>query len=230
MALSNKDSQQSLLGWKVNMKAKIGCTFLDFFGRWALVLLVVSSIASGFADSVTSGGDLSLSARSRSRALSKKGRSSRAASAALPSCPPAGRTPIKQSLPGTGHHKVLLSWNASSRSAQPKSSVVGYCLYRSKKQYAAKQNPTCSDCEQINRTPVIRTSCVDDLVQDNAKYYYVVTAINARGKISSSSNEVPALIPAGKQTNLVTSPHRSCRALDEEDMHRRPNLTGEDKK
>jgi hypothetical protein len=105
----------------------------------------------------------------------------------------------------TGHHKVILSWNASAPSPHPEDNAVGYCLYRSKKQKVAKKNATCSDCEQINFIPVVGTACVDDLVQDGALYYYVVTAINAKGIPSSSSNETPAQIPASQQSANSTS-------------------------
>ncbi len=117
----------------------------------------------------------------------------------LPPCPPAGLQPL-QSSAQTGHHKVILTWNASVPGPGPDGKAVGYCLYRSQKQNAAKQNPTCSDCEQVNPTPVVVTGCVDDLVLDNATYYYVVTAINSNKRISSSSNETPAPIPPGTQS------------------------------
>jgi len=117
----------------------------------------------------------------------------------LPACPPAG-LPLLQPSPHTGHHKVILSWNASAPSADPERNPVGYCLYRSKKRHAAMQNPTCKDCEQINRTPVAGTGCVDDLVLDSATYYYAVAALNATRKISSASNETLARIPPGEQS------------------------------
>ena len=174
-----------------------------------LVLLLASDLeTSGAATQI----NLRSSAHLQSTTLSNKtGASSIGAPPSTPSCPSAGLTPIQRSQPGTGHHKVVLSWNASSPSSDSESIAVGYCLYRSKKQYAAKQNPICSDCEQINRTPVTRTDCVDDLVEDNVKYYYVVTGINARGEISPSSNEVTAPIPPQGQTHLVTKPYHSCR-------------------
>ena len=113
-------------------------------------------------------------------------------------CPPAG-LPALQPSSLTGHHKVTLTWNASIPSSNVESEAVGYCLYRSKTANAAKRNPTCSSCEQINSIPIVGTGCVDDLVEDGAAYYYVATAINANQKISSSSNETPAQIPLGKQ-------------------------------
>ncbi len=117
-----------------------------------------------------------------------------ASSPILPPCPPAGLQMLQPSSQ-TGHHKVILTWNASVPAPGPDGMAVGYCLYRSQKRNAAKQNPTCSDCEQVNPTPVVGTGCVDDLVLDNATYYYVVTAINASKRISVSSNETMAPIP-----------------------------------
>jgi hypothetical protein len=109
---------------------------------------------------------------------------------------------------------VTLTWNASIPSSNVDSKAVGYCLYRSTTLNAAKQNPTCSNCEQINSIPIPGTGCVDDLVEDGAAYYYVVTAINANQKISSSSNETRAQIPLSIQAPMSgpASPYPRCRA------------------
>lgn len=117
-----------------------------------------------------------------------------------PVCPAAGVAPLQPSQPGTAHHKVILTWNASAPSNYPDSTAVGYCLYRSKTKQAAKTNPVCQDCERINAAPVTPTGCVDDLVADGVLYYYVVTAINAKGRLSTSSNEIPVAIPSATQT------------------------------
>jgi hypothetical protein len=124
---------------------------------------------------------------------------------ALPLCPQAGHTPLQPSQQGTGHHKVTLSWKASTPGTNAESNAIGYCLYRSKTRNVAKQNPTCGHCEQINQVPIADTSCVDDLVEDGASYYYVVSAINAKGTISGASNEAPAPIPADRQTVFLHS-------------------------
>jgi hypothetical protein len=122
-----------------------------------------------------------------------------------PVCPQAGLTPLQPSQQGTGHHKITLSWKASTPGTNAESNAIGYCLYRSKIQNVAKQNPTCGRCEQINQVPITDTSCVDDLVEDGASYYYVVSAINAKGAISVASNEAPARVPADRQTGLLPS-------------------------
>lgn len=131
----------------------------------------------------------------------------------LPVCPPGG-LPVLQPSSKTGHHRVTLTWHASAPAAHSDSATVGYCLYRSKTQSAAKHNPRCSDCEQINSIPIVGTACVDDLVEDSAAYYYVVTAIDAKGEISSSSNETPAQVPANKGTGSsgTGGPYPRCRA------------------
>jgi hypothetical protein len=112
-----------------------------------------------------------------------------------PLCPPAGIAPLQPGAPGTGHHKVTLTWNASAPSKDPDSAVVGYCLYRSKIQHAAKKNPICKDCEQVNQVLIPSTGCIDDLVADSTQYYYVVAAINAKATLSAASNEIPVPIP-----------------------------------
>lgn len=123
----------------------------------------------------------------------------------LPPCPQAGVAPIQASQPGTGHHKVTLSWNASPPTADAGSNPAGYCLYRSTTPNAAGKKPTCSACEQINQTPITGTSCLDDLVIDSTRYYYVVAATNVVGTISSSSNEVRVQIPPQNQSGSPLS-------------------------
>jgi hypothetical protein len=113
-----------------------------------------------------------------------------------PVCPPAGVLPLQAGAPGTGDHKVTLTWNASSAAANSEGAAFGYCLYRSKVRHAAKGNPLCQECEQINRVPISSTGCVDDLVADSTQYYYVATAINSKGILSAASNEIPVRIPS----------------------------------
>jgi len=135
-----------------------------------------------------------------------------AASPPAPLCPAASGSSLKPSAT-TGHHRVVLTWIASVPSARPEDNAVGYCLYRSQTKGAAKDNATCRACEQINPVPVGGTSCVDDLVQDSALYYYVVTAITADERRSSSSNEIPVTIPAGDRPAKPnsSSPPPLCR-------------------
>jgi len=123
---------------------------------------------------------------------------------APPTCPPAGLAPLQPSQPGAGH-RVTLSWNRSLRSNRPEDNAVGYCLYRSKKKNAARKNATCTDCERVNSIPVAGTTCVDDLVQGGATYYYVATAISGRGRLSAASNEITVVIPSGRPAAASSS-------------------------
>ena len=129
-------------------------------------------------------------------------------------CPPAGSPMLKSSAPATGHHRVVLTWNASAQSVHPTDNAAGYCLYRSKKKDVAAKNAICSECEQINSVPIVGTGCVDDLVQDRTLYHYVVTAISLGGMSSASSNEIPVKIPDNKQNlaSLAAPPYPLCRA------------------
>ena len=131
---------------------------------------------------------------------------------ALPACPATGLVSA-QSTHYNSQRKVILSWNASAPSPKSENAVVGYCLYRSKTQSAAQLLPTCNQCERINPVPVTGTSCVDDLVEDRATYYYVVTAVTARGSSSTASNEASAQIVKLKQPSTLDSGKiPACRA------------------
>ena len=110
-------------------------------------------------------------------------------------CPESHGTKLKES-PETHHHKVILTWNASTPSTDPKRKAVGYCLYRIATQDLPKRDEKCSTCEQVNEKPISGTACVDDVVQDGASYYYVATAVNEKGDPSSLSTDTLAEIPA----------------------------------
>jgi hypothetical protein len=124
-----------------------------------------------------------------------------------------GSPPLPDSRAGASASLIADRPPQSAPSAAVESKAVGYCLYRSKTPTAAKQNPICSSCEQINSKPIVGTGCVDDLVEDGADYYYVVTAINANGRISSSSNETPAQIPRNQSVakSVPASTYPACR-------------------
>jgi len=106
----------------------------------------------------------------------------------------------------------------------PKTKIVGYCLYRSEKNYAAKDDPTCKLCERVTSIAIDGTTCVDDLVKAGNTYYYVVTAAalpEAKGKpvISPSSNEAAAKIPKKPNSKPPVSSLPRCRpAAGETDM------------
>jgi fibronectin type 3 domain-containing protein len=77
-------------------------------------------------------------------------------------------------------------------------------VYRRKASAARTQpNATIADRERISVAPVTGTSCVDDQVADDGQYYYVITAINAKGVASSPTKEAPAAIP---NKDLATAP------------------------
>jgi hypothetical protein len=142
------------------------------------------------------------------------------AAAPKPALPPCRSAPIpmlQASAPGTRHHKVFLTWNASTSSGQPGAGTIGYCLYRSQKQGNAKKFPQCPDCEQVNLRPVLNARCVDDLVKDQTTYYYVAIAINSSNGISSTTNEAIAKIPVAGQQNAAppdAASYPACRAPD----------------
>lgn len=121
---------------------------------------------------------------------------------------------ILPASPQTGRHKVFLTWNASTYFSDRKRHAVGYCLYRSGTPNVAASDPTCDKCEQVNQKPISGTACVDDLVQDGAKYYYVATAVNEDGEPSPLSNETFAPIPSDPKVTrpAVKGSYPRCRA------------------
>jgi hypothetical protein len=116
----------------------------------------------------------------------------------------------------TGHHKVTLTWNKSTFYPDPQRHAVGYCLYRGTTPIIAKQISKCLNCEQINKTSIEGTACVDNLVKDGVLYYYVAAAVNQGGDPSLFSNSTTAPIPSATvpagSTGATTYP--LCRALN----------------
>jgi hypothetical protein len=100
---------------------------------------------------------------------------------------------------------VILSWNASAPSDPKHAAAAGYCIYRGVKQ--KDPSPVL-----INRTPFPGTSCVDDSVVNDQKYYYVVRAISAQGVPSIVSNEAPAKIPKRSNPSASKALAPLCRA------------------
>ena len=162
----------------------------------SVLLLGILGVPGGLGRASQMGLLLLASAQSQ---LPKHVQESSAKAKPLPQCPQTIVPTLQASQPGAGHHRVILSWMASSPGKDPKDGVVGYCLYRSKKKNVAKRQPLCPECERITQVPLADTSCFDDLVEDGVKYYYVVIAINREGRISTPSNEAEAHISDKKK-------------------------------
>ena len=102
-------------------------------------------------------------------------------------------------------HTVILSWRASAPSDPKHAAAAGYCIYRGVKQ--KDPSPVL-----LNSTPFPGTSCMDDLVLNDKKYYYVVRAISAKGVASVVSNEAPAKIPMQSKPSASRALAPLCRA------------------
>jgi hypothetical protein len=107
-------------------------------------------------------------------------------------CPSLGSSGAPVTPPQKDGHRVILSWRASAPADSKHAAAVGYCIYRG----VNKKDPAPV---LLNTAPLPGTSCADDLVVNDKKYYYVVRAISAKGVTSIVSNEAPAAIP--KQSN-----------------------------
>jgi len=117
--------------------------------------------------------------------------------AAPPVCPTFGSSATPTAPSAEFGHRVILSWRASAPADSNHAAAVGYCIYRGLKQ--RDPSPVL-----LNTTPFLGTSCADDWVVNDKKYYYVVRAISAKGVTSIVSNEAPAAIP--KQSHPFASP------------------------
>lgn len=113
-------------------------------------------------------------------------------------CPTLGSSGEAPATPAEGKHRVILSWKASAPVDSKHAAAMGYCIYRGVKH----KDPSP---ELVNSMPFPGTRCMDDVVQNDKKYYYVVRAISAKGVTSIVSNEAPASIPAHSQTNPTVS-------------------------
>ncbi|MGA7472410.1 MAG: hypothetical protein WBW60_06750 [Candidatus Sulfotelmatobacter sp.] len=113
-------------------------------------------------------------------------------------CPSFGSSTVPTPLQANGGHRVILSWRASAAADSKHAAAVGYCIYRSTK----RKDPSP---ERVNPVPFPGISCMDDVVENGKKYYYVVRAISGKGVLSIISNEAPAPIPTGKQSNSSVS-------------------------
>jgi hypothetical protein len=132
----------------------------------------------------------------------------------VPDCPETPFPMLQSSDPKTGHHKVVLSWKPSAASVDPDKYPVGYCIYRSRKKDVLRRDPTCRECEVVSLKPIRSTDCVDDLVQNDVTYYYVVTAISRHKNLSGPSNQIRAVIPKADRplNSEELGVHPSCRA------------------
>jgi fibronectin type 3 domain-containing protein len=106
-------------------------------------------------------------------------------------CPTFGPPAKPQTLHEKKDHTVILSWTASAPADSKHSDAVGYCIYRSEKR--GDKSP-----ELVNSISFPGASCMDDMVENGKKYYYVVRAISARRIPSIPSNVATASIPSGE--------------------------------
>jgi hypothetical protein len=142
----------------------------------------------------------------------------------LPDCPPpASNKPVlsqngsaqaadaQTSQDVSGHHKVVLSWNASASSTN---ADVGYCIYRRKlrngEEYSANRplkQHELNELQLLNLKPLTSTSCLDSIVEDDATYEYVARAVNTNGNPSDWSNKVTAAIGPGDRPSATPLPN-----------------------
>jgi hypothetical protein len=113
-------------------------------------------------------------------------------------CPMLGSAMVQEPLPATAGHRVILSWKASAPPNAKHGAAVGYCIYRGE----GRRDPFP---KLVNATPFPGTRCVDDWVENNGKYAYVVRAISVRRVESDPSNVISVVIPSSKPGNPSAS-------------------------
>jgi hypothetical protein len=115
-----------------------------------------------------------------------------------PVCPTYGSSIGPLTGQAKGGPRVILSWKASPPADSKHDAAIGYCIYRSVK-------PKDPSPELVNPVPFSGTSCADDWVVNDQNYYYVVQAINAKGRTSIISNEAPAAVLTESPSNPSAS-------------------------
>jgi hypothetical protein len=133
----------------------------------------------------------------------------------LPDCPlkPSEKSGLLEEPESSAnhHHRVVLTWIASTSSTGPTDPAVGYCLYRSRKdKITANDLNRCQNCKRVNRRPIVGTACVDQDVRDGHTYYYAVASIRSGSALSSFSNKATASVPSNATSSQSASPYPSC--------------------
>jgi hypothetical protein len=116
---------------------------------------------------------------------------------APPACPTFKLTAPTIPATSKGNHSVTLSWQASATKVEAANNAVGYCVFRRKMPGISKKISDCIDCQLVTENAIAGTGCIDNRVEDNKKYYYVVTYYvkpqgAGNGAISDVSNEALA--------------------------------------
>ena len=135
----------------------------------------------------------------------------------LPNCPNAPYHKLQAKDPATGHHRIFLTWNASTSTTESDPKAFGYCLYRTQMPGKAKDCPTkYPKCEQVNVVPVPSTRCVDELVKDSTTYYYVAIGVTASDKSTTSEEAIAEVPAAGKRDPPPpdAASYPACRTAD----------------
>jgi hypothetical protein len=145
-----------------------------------------------------------LEAALREESLRKAGTVTSPAAVAPLVCPSFGNSSVPAASQAPGAHRVILTWRASAPADSKHAAAIGYCIYRGVKQ--KDPSPVL-----VNSVPFPGTSCADDFVVNDKKYFYVVRAISAKGITSIVSNEAPAAIPKRSYPSVAATSAPLCR-------------------
>lgn len=133
-----------------------------------------------------------------------------------PSLPPPipcpTKNPLRPTIPPQSPlpHTVLLTWKASADSAR----IAGYCLYRRENPKIPATISDCLDCQLVSEVSLATNGCVDDRVENDKTYYYVVVAAVSATMLSRTSNEATAKIPRESSTSPAPSSYPLCRPTE----------------
>jgi hypothetical protein len=142
--------------------------------------------------------------------VSKQKKSAKLAIFTPPSPVPCPTTnPLRPIIPSQPfpHHTVLLTWKAVADSAR----IAGYCLYRSENPKIPPTISDCLDCQLVTDRSLTTTGCVDDRVENDKTYYYVVVSAASAILVSRASNEATAKVPKEGNAPPTTSSYPLCR-------------------
>jgi len=192
----------------LKLKRKMATNLSKANWHLSLVTRTLAFVLTLQATLIFAQGPLTLGAKKVESSKDKKNTKPAVFTPPLPiPCP--SRNPLKPATPPQSllPHTVLLTWKGVADNAR----IAGYCLYRSENPKIPPVLSECLDCQLVSELSLTTTGCVDDRVENDKTYYYVVVSAASATVLSRASNQATAKIPKESNASPVTSSYPLCR-------------------